>query len=332
MTNYRINTRSADDRWRQHGTIEPLQLRSLPPYREPAHVEPWREPVVATPRFDARLLLARHEAVHAIHNIVHNVEVAYATVEGQQTRRGYCAAHTLAKDDFANPFDRVVNSLLGPASDLRFFNHRWDHETQDHADAIEAAKAIDENDVEGILQRAKVAADEFVREYEDEIVMIGDRLYRKGELSGLAMRIMLSRAGAFPEDVSQNAGKSAAFNAPKRPKRKPRKDVKGESDDTLDAEDADQTVEAQDEPDDNEAEGPEADEFTYQTFDETTGHVVTKKKKKKIGRAGRIGRDAFWRTDGFISASGVSAATSNYEPNERALYEKAVRFWSRGEV
>ena len=73
-----------------------------------------------TARFDARLMLSRHEGVHAIHNIEHHVEVARSTVEGEQTSRGYCVAHTIAKDDFADPFDRVVNSLVGPASDLQF--------------------------------------------------------------------------------------------------------------------------------------------------------------------------------------------------------------------
>jgi hypothetical protein len=96
-----------------------------------------------TARFDARLMLSRHEGVHAIHNIEHHVEVARSTVEGEQTSRGYCVAHTIAKDDFADPFDRVVNSLVDPASDLHFFGQRWDYDTGDHCDAIKAARAID---------------------------------------------------------------------------------------------------------------------------------------------------------------------------------------------
>jgi hypothetical protein len=314
MSNYRVSTRSSDDRWRQHGTIEPMQLRGIP-YREPVHVEPWRESVVtrSTPRFDVRLLLSRHEITHARHCIKHHVEVSYATVEGEHTSRGYCAAHTLSKDNFADPFDRVVNSLVGPASDLHFFNHRWDHETADHRDAIAAAKAIDANNWEAIIRRGEKVAAEFVRDHEDEIIAIADRLYQKGEMSGIQIRVLLQRAGV-----------DKAFNEPgPRPKRK-KKDLKGvsESVDLQESEDLEEIDEGIVE---------EEDEDTMTTEDGET--IAPKKKKKKRANAGRIG-DAYYRTDGvlggFVAAGGVSVR-SNREPDPQVLYERARHFWATGE-
>jgi hypothetical protein len=274
-----------------------------------------------TARFDARLMLSRHEGVHAIHNIEHHVEVARSTVEGEQTSRGYCVAHTIAKDDFADPFDRVVNSLVGPASDLHFFGQRWDYDTGDHCDAIKAARAIDENGYEDILRRAEKAAAAFVRDHEREIIAVGDRLYRKGELSGLAIRVLLNRIGELPEDVSQKEGTGVP-----RPKRKKKKDLQDHDQDQLDASDASQDNDEVEEPDVGEIEDIPQD--TYTDLEHAT--QIQKKKKKKLGRAGRIG-DAYYRTDGYISAGGLTV-TSNWEPNEQALFERAVAFWSRGET
>jgi hypothetical protein len=130
-------------------------------------------------------------------------------------------ARAIAKDDFANPSDRVVNSLVGPASDLHFFGQRWDYDTGDHCDAIKAARAIDERGYEDILQRAEKAAADFVRDHEREIIPVGDYLYRKGEASGLEIRVLLSR---LPEDVPQHKGSGAVYDGPKR---KPAQEEKG---------------------------------------------------------------------------------------------------------
>lgn len=227
-----------------------------------------------TARFDARLMLSRHEGVHAIHNIEHHVEVARSTVEGEQTSRGYCVAHTIAKDDFADPFDRVVNSLVDPASDLHFFGQRWDYDTGDHCDAIKAARAIDERGYEDILQRAEKAAADFVRDHEREIIAVGDYLYRKGEASGLEIRVLLSR---LSEDVPQHKGGSAVYDGPKRKPRKKKKDLEDFDQDQLDATDQSQTDDEVEEPDVGLTEDIEGDTYS----DEEHATQTTKKKKKE---------------------------------------------------
>ncbi len=278
-----------------------------------------------TARFDARLMLSRHEGVHAIHNIEHHVEVARSTVEGEHTSRGYRVAHTIAKDDFANPFDRVVNSLVGPASDLHFFGQRWDYDTGDHCDAIKAARAIDENGYEDILRRAEKAAADFVRDHEREIIAVGDYLYRKGEAFGLEIRVLLQRL-QVPETKKQHKDNSAVFDAPPPPKRKPRKDLDDVEDlDTLDAENASMDEAEIEEPDVGLTEDIEGD--TYSDEDHAT---QTTKKKKKRARVGRFDANTFWRTDGRLVASG-SPIADDWEPDAR-LVRRAMNFWARGEA
>jgi hypothetical protein len=168
------------------------------------------------------------------------------------------------------------------------------------------------NGYEDILRRAEKAAAAFVRDHEREIIAVGDRLYRKGELSGLAIRVLLNRIGALPEDVSQKEGTGVP-----RPKRKKKKDLQDHDQDQLDASDASQDNDEVEEPDVGEIEDIPQD--TYTDLEHAT--QIQKKKKKKLGRAGRIG-DAYYRTDGYISAGGLTV-TSNWEPNEQAAKRNA---------
>jgi hypothetical protein len=270
-------------------------------------------------RRDPKLhLLAYHESAHGIATLAFGGNLRKITTVSEETRRGFLSGHT-HWDSIRSPFERLVMMLVGEKSDEVFFSKDHDEESHDRLDARQLATAIEADTGEvwsDVMARAEIAAGMFVRKHQNEIRLVGERLYDAQTLTGDEVLDCLNRA--YGEDVpAKGDDPDEEFNRPPRPKRKVKR---------VYAEDAEEV----EEPNVGEIEDIEDDTYTDEDK-ETQIH-----KKKKIARAGRFGdSNAYWRTDGmlggFVAAGGASVRSSNYEPNERALYERAVRFWSTGE-
>jgi hypothetical protein len=225
-----------------------------------------------------------------------------------------------------DPFSRLVITLAGEAMDaidgveLSEYSHDRAH-VQKCADAYVRLYG---GDPDSIIETAWQRALQFCRENESLIRHLGDRLARVETFSGLALQILLDR-------IDPN------FSQPG--KRKPRK-TKDIYDDIDNDDDLDATMASQESEDIDEEmvaveSGAEEDEDTVET---SLNQVETKKKRQQqvLKKAGRIGTEGFYRTDGRIGGCDITAGgpsmRSDWEPDEQALYERAVRWWSRGEV
>jgi hypothetical protein len=181
---------------------------------------------------------------------------------------------------------------------------------------VTTANAIERiygDDAAEVLQAAWLDACHFAREHRATIVRLGDWLGRAGTVSGTAIRIHLDRLRALPENSPESAtDPDEDFIA--RPKKKRKTKLAA-------AEDS----EEQEEPADEDL-GLDDDEIDE---DENTYTDASKQTKK----AGRIGSEGFYRTDGYISPAGMLSGGTpmmdDWEPGPE-LYQRAVDFWAHG--